>query len=95
MVKEMTDEEISVRYNVPLGSPHIENMRRMSMHWVHKTNNTLPSVKCPHCLAEYEMSDPSEFRVGDAMICVNCERRMHIIKKDVVITFTLSTKEAV
>ena len=63
--------------------------REVSENW-----NNLPMVTCPHCDKEDQWDDYYDLRAGDVRDCPNCEKEIHILELDTIITICVGAEGA-
>ena len=60
----------------------------MAQNW-----SDLPTVTCPYCGEEFQLDDYYNFSVGDTFDCNKCEKEIHILQMDIIVTCCLGTKK--
>jgi len=54
-----------------------------------------PMITCPHCGEEFQLDDYYDLSVGNTFDCGKCEKEIHILQRDITISFCLGTEAEV
>lgn len=56
------------------------------------TWSDMPMVRCPHCEKEFQLDDYWDYFTGDTFDCVKCEKEIHILEMETILSFRLGTE---